>query len=63
MNDQVSHADSQGGSASVEYTVLTFVVVTVLFVPLPGIGESLVETVVSALRQFQANSTYLYSMP
>ncbi len=46
-----------------EYAVLTFVVVTVLFLPLPGLGESLVETLVSALRQFQANTTYLYSLP
>ncbi len=63
MTDPLPHANWQNGSASVEYAVLTFVVVTVLFVPLPGLGESLVETLVSALRQFQANSTYLYSLP
>lgn len=55
--------DRQNGSTSVEYVVLTFVVVTVFFVPLPGLGESLVDTLVSALRQFQANTTYLYSLP
>ncbi|ASJ74656.1 hypothetical protein [Granulosicoccus antarcticus] len=53
----------QNGSTSVEYAVLTFVVVTVLFLPLPGLGSSLVETLMSALRQFQANTTYLYSLP
>ena len=46
-----------------EYAVLTAVVVTTLFVPLPGLGESLVDTMVSALRQFQANTTFLYSLP
>lgn len=61
--DLLRSAERQIGSASVEYTVLTFVVVTVLFAPLPGLGESLVETMVAALRQFQANTTYLYSLP
>ncbi len=63
MIDLLPHEKRQNGSASVEYAVLTFVVVTVLFVPLPGLGESLVETLASALRQFQANTTYLYSLP
>lgn len=63
MTDPQPFAERQKGSASVEYAVLTFVVVTALFMPLPGLGESLVETLVSALRQFQANSTYLYSLP
>ena len=63
MTDSQPHTERQNGSASVEYAVLTFVVVTTLFVPLPGLGESLVETLVSALRQFQANTTYLYSKP
>ncbi len=63
MIDLLPPARQQNGSASVEYAVLTFVVVTALFLPLPGLGESLVETLVSALRQFQANTTYLYSLP
>lgn len=63
MNDTHCQFERQSGSASIEYTVLTLVVVTTLFVPLPGLGESLVETVVSALRQFQSNTTYLYSLP
>ena len=63
MTDAFFHADRQHGSASIEYVVLTFIVVTAFFVPLPGVGESLVETLVSALRQFQANTTYLYSLP
>lgn len=59
-----THRDCrQKGATSVEYAVLTFVVVMVLFMPLPGMGSSLVETVLSAFRQFQANSTFLYSLP
>lgn len=53
---------SQRGAASVEYVVATTVVVTVLFVPSIG-GLSLVEHVLAALRGFQANSTFLLSMP
>ena len=53
----------QRGSASVEYVVLTLTVVATLFLPLPGLDESLVNTLVSALRQFQANTTYLLSLP
>ena len=63
MTDLQTCVMRQNGSASVEYAVATFVVVTVLFLPLPGLGESLVETLVSALRHFQANTTYLYSLP
>lgn len=51
------------GSTSVEYSVITLIVITVLFLPLPGLGDSLVSTFVSALKQFQSNSTFLMSMP
>lgn len=53
----------QHGSTSVEYIVVTLVIVTTFFVPLPGVGESLVSTFLNALRDFQANSTFLLSMP
>ena len=53
----------QRGSASVEYVLLTLTVVGVLFLPLPGMDESLVNTLVSALRQFQSNTTFLLSLP
>ena len=56
-------ATSQRGSASVEYVLLTLTVVGVLFLPLPGMDDSLVNTMISALRQFQANTTYLLSLP
>jgi hypothetical protein len=53
----------QRGSATVEYAVVTGVVVATLFLPLPGLGESLVDTLITALRQFQDNSTFLLSLP
>ena len=52
----------QRGSASVEYVVLSVVVVGVLFAPVSN-GMSLVDLVLGAFRQFQHNSTFLLSMP
>jgi len=51
------------GSTSVEYAVVSLIVITVLFLPLPGLDESLVSTFVMALKQFQSNTTFLMSMP
>ncbi|MEE9321480.1 MAG: hypothetical protein V3U76_13600 [Granulosicoccus sp.] len=51
------------GAASAEYVVVTFVVIVTLFVPIPGMSESLVGLVLNALRGFQANTTYLMSLP
>lgn len=64
MTDGVAVAGlRQRGSASVEYVLLTLTVVGILFLPLPGMDESLVNTLVSALRQFQSNTTFLLSLP
>ena len=53
----------QRGAAMVEYSVVTMVVVAVLFLPLPGIEGSLVATLMDALRQFQSHSMLLLSLP
>jgi len=54
---------NQRGSASVEYVLVIVAVVFVLFVPIAGEGRSVVDLLLDALRGFQANSTYLLSMP
>ena len=54
---------SQRGAALVEYSIVTMVVVMILFLPLPGLQDSLVATILSALRQFQSHSTLLLSLP
>jgi len=52
------------GAASVEYAVVTAFVVTVLFIaPVTPAGDSALEFVMKALRQFQHHSTYLLSLP
>jgi len=53
----------QRGAASVEYAVVTLLVVAVLFVPVGQDGTSLVERLLVAFRGFQAHSVYLISMP
>lgn len=58
-----STRQSTRGSSSVEYCVVSAVVIATLFVPLPGLDESLVNTFLMALKQFQSNTTYLMSMP
>ena len=53
----------QTGSASVEYVVITLLVIVVLFLPAGEGGQSVVDLLLGALRGFQANTTYLLSMP
>jgi hypothetical protein len=54
---------NQSGSASVEYVVVTVVMMAILFAPLPHFDQSLVSLFLDSLRAFQANSTYLLSLP
>ena len=53
------------GSASVEYALVTSVVIIALFVPIDGAagGQSAVGMLMDALRQFQSHTTYLLSLP
>lgn len=53
----------QRGAAMVEYSIVTLIVVAVLFLPLPGLQDSLVATLMNALRQFQSHTTLLLSLP
>lgn len=53
----------QSGSASIEYIVLSAMVISALFIPVPPFDVSLVDWFLDTLRAFQANSTYLMSLP
>lgn len=53
----------QGGAASTEYALVTALIIATLFLPLPGSEYSVVGYCLNALRQFQANTTYLLSLP
>ena len=52
------------GAASIEYALVTVVVVTALFItPVTPEGDTAVEFVLEALRRFQHHTTYLLSLP
>jgi len=52
------------GSASVEYVLVTGVVIALLFLPLLELGNvSSVEYLLDALKAFQRHTTYLLSLP
>lgn len=53
----------QQGMVLSEYLVATLFVVIALFAPVPGLGESAFVYLLEALRSFQANTTYLMSIP
>lgn len=53
----------QRGAVMVEYSIVTLVVVMALFLPLPGLQDSLITTVMDALRQFQSHTLLLLSLP
>lgn len=52
-----------GGFAFTESLILTVIVVSAVLLPVPGLGESVFGMLASALRNFQAHSTLLLSMP
>ena len=56
-------AHSQQGIVITEYVVGTLLLALVLFTPIPGIGESAFTYLLDSLRGFQANTTYLMSVP
>ncbi|MFK7860456.1 MAG: hypothetical protein AB8B64_16675 [Granulosicoccus sp.] len=53
----------QAGMVLSEYLVGTLFVAIALFAPVPGFGDSAFVFMLEALRGFQANTTYLMSMP
>lgn len=54
----------QKGFTSVEYVVVTGVVISALFLPFPGSqGMSAVGLLLAGLRNFQMHTTFLLSLP
>jgi len=54
---------AQSGAALIEYCIASVIVLTVLFIPLPGVSESLVSITLAALQQFQQHSALLIALP
>lgn len=51
------------GMVLTEYLIGTTFVAIALFAPIPAVGESAFEFLIGALRAYQANTTYLMSLP
>lgn len=56
-------ASAERGAATAEYALVSLVIVSILLLPLPGLGDSLVGYVLSSLRQFQASTLFHLSLP
>ena len=54
---------AQSGVVMSEYLICTIAVAFALFAPIPGLNETAFTFMLDALRSFQANTTYLMSLP
>ena len=60
---RASSTKEQLGLVMTEYVLATLLIGIVLFTPIPGVDESAFTFIVNALRAYQANATYLMSLP
>lgn len=57
-------AKIEGGYVTVEYALVTAVVVVALIAPIPGTGgESMTDLVMDTIREFQAHTTTMLALP
>ncbi len=60
---KINNNKNRKGYITTEYAVVTGGIIVAMFVPIPGVGESVVDLVLSALTNFQAHSNALLAMP
>ena len=51
------------GYVTIEYAIVTTAVTIALFLPIPGVDESMVDITLNAVKQFQAHSTTMLALP
>lgn len=51
------------GYVTIEYAIVTTAVAVALLLPIPGIGDSMVDMTLAAIRQFQEHTTALLALP
>ncbi len=61
--ERTARPKRQRGYILAEYVLVTAILVAALFLPVPTLGTSVVDWLLDAIRGFQANSTYLLSLP
>ena len=63
IRSTLSRRRSQVGASTVEYLVATIVVVAMLFLPIPGYGESVVEMMVQGFKDSHHHYVWGMSYP
>ena len=53
----------QSGYIATEWVLLTFIMVMALFGPMPGLDQSVVGLLMSAMRDFYSSMSMLLSLP
>jgi len=65
-NSQIPNAlkrATQCGYVTVEYAIVTGFLIAALILPIPGVGESMIDMVLTAIRAFQAHTTTMLALP
>lgn len=58
------HALQESGYITVEYAIVTAVVILVLLAPIPGLpGISVVDIVMDSIREFQSHTASMLALP
>lgn len=63
MNEKDRMMHRQKGSVAVEWTMVTFMLIVVLFAPVFGENQSIMGLLMDSIRGFYENSSLLYSLP
>jgi len=53
----------QKGHVASEWVIVTFLMITALFAPIPGTDQSLVGLMMQSIREFHASNSFLLSLP
>jgi len=59
MNNRIK----QNGHITIEWVMVTFVMIIALFAPIPGTDQSAVGLMMQSIRDFHASNSFLLSLP
>jgi len=51
------------GYVTVEYAIVTGFLIAAIILPIPGVGESMVDLVLNAIQHFQSHTTTMLALP
>lgn len=54
---------NSSGYVTVEYAIVTAAGILALITPIPGVGSSMIEIVMFAIKSFQAHTTSMLALP